>query len=98
MAAAEQSSEPVRDYGSPATWGDVADLKADIVRLESKLDLQIAEVRADIATMESRLEARFAQMQAAIAQGNERMIRWTLTAVAAGVAVIAALVGVLEAV
>ena len=48
--------------------------------------------------MESRLEARIARLQAEMAQGNERMIRWTLSAVAAGVAVIAALIGILEAV
>lgn len=152
MAAAEQSSDPVRDYGSPATWGDVeavrnalaalehgtetrlarlegrsetriaevreeiAELRADLVRLESKLDVQIAEVRADISAMESRFnaqiaevradisamdgrfDARLAALQTEIARGNERMVRWTLTAVVAGVAAITALVGILAAI
>ena len=163
MAAAEQSSDPVRDYGSPATWGDVeavrnalaalehgtetrlarlegrsemriaevrsevAELRADLVRFESKIDVQIAEVRADLSAMESRFnaqiaevradfnaqiaevradisamdgrfDARLAALQTEIARGNERMVRWTLTAVVAGVAAITALVGILAAI
>lgn len=53
MTAAEQSSEPRRDYASPATWGDVesvrhevADLRSDVARMESSLDARITQVES----------------------------------------------------
>ena len=64
MAATEHSSEPHRDYGSPATWGDV-----ERVRL--------------------MLETRMARMET-------RLTRWIVGMVAAGVAVVGVLLGVLE--
>ena len=95
MAAAEQSSDPVRDYGSPATWGDV---RADLRAMESRFNARIAEVRADIRAMEGRLNERIAELRTEIARGNERMTRWTLIAAATGMAAITALVGILAAI
>ena len=55
MAATEQSSEPRRDYASPATWGDVESVRNEVIRVESRLERKIAEVRTDMARMEVRL-------------------------------------------
>lgn len=64
MAATEQSGDPHRDYGSPATWGDV-----ECVRLV--------------------LETQMARMET-------RLTRWIVGVVAAGVAVVGVLLGILE--
>ena len=84
MAAAEQSSEPRRDYASPATWGDVESVRNEVLRvenrLERKIDTGLAEVRMEMARMEMRL------------------IRWTVATMLAGVAAIGVLYGILEAV
>ena len=84
MAATEQSSEPRRDYASPATWGDVESVRNEVLRvenrLERKIDTGLAEVRTDMARMEVRL------------------IRWTVATMLAGVAAIGVLYGILEAV
>lgn len=65
MAATDQSGDPHRDYGSPATWGDV-----ERVRLS---------LEAQIARMETHLT------------------RWIVGVVAAGVAFVGVLLGILEA-
>ena len=84
MAATEQSSEPRRDYASPATWGDVESVRNEVIRvenrLERKIDTGLAEVRTDMARMEMRL------------------IRWMVATMLAGVAAIGVLYGILEAV
>ena len=84
MAATEQSSEPRRDYASPATWGDVESVRNEVLRaenrLERKIDTGLAEVRTDMARMETRL------------------LRWTVATMLAGVAAIGVLYGILEAV
>ncbi len=84
MAATEQSSEPRRDYASPATWGDVESVRNEVIRVESrlerKIDTGLAEVRTDMARMEVRL------------------IRWTVATMLAGVVAIGVLYGILEAV
>lgn len=66
--------------------------------MENRFNERIAEVRADIRAMEGRLNERIAEVRAEIARGNERMTRWTLIAVTAGVAAITALVGILAAI
>jgi len=74
MAAAEQSSEPRRDYASPATWGDVesvrhevADLRADVSRVESSLRADVSRVEsslhADVSRVESSLRAEIARVE-----------------------------------
>ena len=84
MAATEQSSEPWRDYASPATWGDVESVRHEVLRvengLERKIDTGHAEVRMEMARMEARL------------------LRWTVATMLAGVAAIGILYGILEAV
>lgn len=55
MAATEQSSEPRRDYASPATWGDVESVRHEVLRVENGLERKIAEVRTEMARMEMRL-------------------------------------------
>ena len=84
MAATEQSSEPRRDYASPATWGDVESVRNEVLRaenrLERRIDTGLAEVRTDMARMETRL------------------LRWTVATMLAGVAAIGVLYGILEAV
>lgn len=64
MAAAERSSDPHRDYGSPATWGDVE------------------RVRLLLETQMARMETR--------------LTRWIVGVVAAGVAIVGVLPGILE--
>lgn len=90
MTAAEQSSEPRRDYASPATWGDVesvrhevADLRADVARLESGLHSEVSRVEksldARITQVESSLNARITQVESGlrseIAQAGSRQDR-----------------------
>lgn len=77
MTAAEQSSEPRRDYASPATWGDVesvrhevADLRADVARVESSLNARITQVESglhsEISRVESNLNARITQVESGL--------------------------------
>ncbi len=65
MAATEQSGDSHRDYGSPATWGDV-----ERVRLS---------------------------LEAQIARSETHLTRWIVGVMAAGVAVVGVLLGLLEA-
>ena len=113
MAATEQSSEPRRDYASPATWGDVesvrhevADLRADVSRIESSLHAEIARVetglRAEIGRVEDKLERKIdtglAEVRTEMARMEMRLIRWTVATMLAGVGAIGILYGILEAV
>ena len=109
MAATEQSSEPRRDYASPATWGDVesvrhevADLRADVARVESSLSADIARVEsglhAEIARVESKFDTGLAEVRMEMARMEMRLIRWTVATMLAGVAAIGVLYGILEAV
>ena len=51
MAATEQSSEPWRDYASPATWGDVERLRywmetrIAVARIEAQREAAEREIR-----------------------------------------------------
>ncbi len=74
MAATEQSSEPRRDYASPATWGDVesvrhevADLRADVARIETGLHAEIGRVEnvlhSEIARVETGLRAEIGRVE-----------------------------------
>ncbi len=113
MSAAEQSGELRRDYASPATWGDVeslrhevADLRADVARVESSLRADISRVesglRAEIVQVESRLDSKIdtglAEVRMEMARMEMRLIRWTVATMLAGVAAIGVLIGILEAV
>ncbi len=91
MAAAEQSSDPRRDYASPATWGDVESVRHEVVRVESGLS-------AEIARVESRIDTGLAEVRMEMARMETRLIRWTVTTMLAGVAAIGVLIGILEAV
>ena len=100
MASAEQSGEPLRDFGSPATWGDVEQVR---LSLEARIDTKVAGVQTQMTTMESRIEAQVTTMQsrmeAQMARLEARLIRWSAgLAAAAGIAVIGFLVGILQAV
>lgn len=102
MAAAEQSSEPRRDYASPATWGDVesvrhevADLRVDVSRVESSLRAEIARVENKL---ESKIDTGHAEVRMEMARMEMRLIRWTVATMLAGVAAIGVLIGILEAV
>ena len=102
MAAAEQSSEPRRDYASPATWGDVesvrhevADLRADVSRVESSLRAEITRVENKL---ESKIDTGHAEVRTEMARMEMRLIRWTVATMLAGVAAIGVLIGILEAV
>ena len=86
MAAAEQSSEPRRDYASPATWGDVETLRravdARIEQFEYRQQTRLAVARA-----EAEREA---------AEREIRRLRWVLVAVTVGgVAALGFLFGIL---
>ena len=111
MASAEQSGEALRDYSSPATWGDleqvrhslgdqIADVKTQMAEMETRLETEIAGVK-----MESRLELKNAETRAEVvalgtqvAQVEMRLTRTFLGAVAAGVAVLGVLFGIFQAV
>ena len=60
MASAEQSDEPLRDFSSPATWGDVEQVR---LSLSAQIDTQIAGVKTQMAQLETRMEARLAGME-----------------------------------
>ena len=109
MTAAEQSSEPRRDYASPATWGDVesvrhevADLRSDVARMESGLNARITQVEsgldARVTPVESGLRGdAFEGLRLEIERMGTRLIRWVVATVAASTASIGALIGILEA-
>lgn len=78
MASAEQSGEALRDYSSPATWGDVEQVRHSLgdqmaemeTRLETKIaevQTQVAEVKTEVVKMESRLELKNAETRAEVA-------------------------------
>ncbi len=103
MSAAQQSGEHARDYGSPATWGDVeharqstevriAGVETQMAEMETRLERKIGDLRTEMTAMEGRLERQIAGVET-------RLIRWSAgLAVAGGVAVIGFLVGILQAV
>ena len=102
MAATEQSSEPRRDYASPATWGDVesvrhevADLRADVARIETGLHAEIGRVEN---RLERKIDTGLAEVRTDMARMEVRLIRWTVATMLAGVAAIGVLYGILEAV
>ena len=51
MAATEQSSEPRRDYASPATWGDVESVRYWV---ETRIAVARAEAQREAAERETR--------------------------------------------
>lgn len=60
MTMAEQAGEPLRDFSSPATWGDLEQVR---MSLDAKIDTQIAEVKTEMAEMETRLVTRMGEME-----------------------------------
>lgn len=102
MAAAEQSSEPRRDYASPATRGDVesvrhevADLRADVSRIESSLRAEIARFEHKL---ESKIDSGLAEVRSEMVRMEMRLIRWIVATMLGGVAALGVLYGILEAV
>ena len=95
MASAEQSGETLRDFSSPSTWGDVEQVR---LSLEAKIDTSIADVKAQVAEVEARVDVRAAELQTQIAEVELRLTRMFLGAVAAGVAALGILMGILQAV
>ena len=72
MASAEQSGEPLRDFSSPATWGDVEQVRtsletridtgiADVKVQVSDVQAEVAEVRTEMARLETRLVGQMAE-------------------------------------
>ena len=114
MASAEQSGDSLRDFSSPATWGDIEQVRtsletkidsgiADVKVQISEVQAQVAEVRTEMARLETRLETRVAGLEVRVDTGiaglETRLLRWSAgLALAAGVAVIGFLVGILQAV
>ncbi len=104
MASAEQSGEALRDYSSPATWGDVEQVRHS---LEAKIETQIADVKTQIAEMDGRIQTQMAEMETRLVTRTEvrmsemetRLMRWSAgLAAAAGLAMIGFLVGIIQAV
>ena len=91
MTSAGQTGEPIRDFGSPATWGDVEHVR-------TSLGEQIADVKAQVVEVEAKVDVRVAEVQTQIAEVELRLTRMFLGAVAAGVAVLGILMGILQAV
>ena len=86
MASAEQSGEALRDYSSPATWGDVeqvrhslgdqiADVKTQMAEMESRLETKIADVRTQVAGVETQLETKIAGVQTQVAGLRTEMVK-----------------------
>ncbi len=74
MASAEHSGEPLRDFSSPATWGDVEQMRtsletridtgiADVKVQVSDVQAEVAEVRTELARLETRLVGQMAEME-----------------------------------
>ena len=96
MTAAEQSGEPLRDYSSPATWGDVEQLRHS---LGTQIDTQIGDVKTQIAEVQTQMAQLETRIERQLAGLETRLIRWSAgLAAAAGVAIIGFLVGILQAV
>ncbi len=96
MTAAEQSGEPLRDYSSPATWGDVEQVRHS---LGTQIDTQIGDVKTQIAEVQTQMAQLETRMERQLAGLETRLIRWSAgLAAAAGVAIIGFLVGILQAV
>ena len=96
MTAAEQPGEPLRDYSSPATWGDVEQLRHS---LGTQIDTQIGDVKTQIAEVQTQMAQLETRMERQLAGLETRLIRWSAgLAAAAGVAIIGFLVGILQAV
>ena len=74
MASTEQSGETHRDYGSPATWGDVeqvrtslgTQMEAETAELKARIDTQIAGVKTQMAEMDGRIQVQMAEMDGRI--------------------------------
>ena len=86
MASAEQSGEALRDYSSPATWGDVeqvrhslgdqiADVKTQMAEMETRLETKIADVRTQVAGVETQLETKIAGVQTQVAGLRTEMVK-----------------------
>ena len=84
MASAEQSGEALRDYSSPATWGDVeqvrhslgdqiADVKTQMAEMETRLETKIAEVQTQVAGVETRLETKIAGVKTEMVKMESRL-------------------------
>lgn len=61
MSAAQHSGEPARDYGSPATWGDVEharlSLEKQMAEMEGRLDRKIAAMETRLIRWSAGLAA-----------------------------------------
>lgn len=95
MAAAEQSSEPRRDYASPATWGDVESVRHEVARVESSLRAEIARVEHKL---ESKIDSGLAEVRSEMVRMEMRLIRWIVATMLGGVGALGILYGILEAV
>ena len=98
MTSAEQSGEPLRDFSSPATWGDVEQVR---LSLGAKIETEIAGVRtemADIRTEIAGVRAEGADIRTEMARMETRLIRWFAGATGASVGVIGVLFGIFQAV
>lgn len=83
MASVEQSGEPLRDFSSPATWGDVEQVRTSLetktdsgiaeVKVQiSEVQAQVAEVRTEMARLETRLERRIGGLEGQLeTQGSQ---------------------------
>ena len=114
MTSAEQAGEPIRDFSSPATWGDVeqvrlslrgqlhtqhAEAKAQVAQVDSRLEKEVAAVRIQVAEVQAQMAQLETRVEKQIAGLETRLIRWSAgLAAAAGVAIIGFLVGILQAV
>ncbi len=83
MTSAEQSGESLRDFSSPAAWGDVEQVRTSLekkidsgiaeVKVQiSEVQAQVAEVRTEMARLETRLERRFGGLEGQLeSQGSQ---------------------------
>lgn len=114
MTSAEQAGEPLRDFSSPATWGDVeqvrhslsaqfdtqrAEAKTQLAEVESRLEKEVAAVRIQVAEVQAQMAQMETRLEKQFAGLETRLVRWSAgLAAAAGVSVIGFLVGILQAV
>ena len=72
-----------------------ADLEKQVATTTADLEKQVATTKADL---EKQIATRTADLETQAARMEARLIRWMVGAVAAGVAVMGVLLGILEAV
>ena len=80
-SAAEQGDHVTSDQfktGQAEMRAEVAEVRAEIANLDTRLSKQIAEVRTEVANLDMRLSTQIAEVRTEISNLETRLIRWTV--------------------